>query len=179
MLCCRLKNQPEYFFVLWVNQILNKDSTSIKNTYYEVVNNLLKEYVSNGNNIIKLDYGKNSLSDFHYNLMCFGIIKDYFLKVDNQLYFFQMNMKPEKFTNLNMIEGFEDTKKKNDNKTKTKKNDNKTKTKKNDKKKSKISTSKFLLYCLIFGIIVLFGTVSIIVFWKIILNLYNKYSSIK
>jgi hypothetical protein len=173
------KKSPEYFFVLWVNQLLNKDSTSIKNTYYDVVNNLLKEYVSNGNNIIKLDYGKNGLTDFHYNLMCFGIIKDYFLKEENQLYFFQMSMKPEKFTNFNMIEGFEDTKNKNNKKNNdNKKNDNK-KTKKNDNKKTKVSTSKFLLYCLIFGIVVLLGTVSIIVFWKIILNLYNKYSSIK
>jgi hypothetical protein len=169
------KKSPDYFFVLWVNQLINKDSTSIKNSYYDVVNNLLKEYTTNGNNIIKLDYGNNSLTDFHYNLMCFGIIKDYFLKVDNQLYFFQRSMKSEKFTNLNMIEGFEDNNENKKNKKNTK-NDGKKETKKSNKKKREVSTSKFLLYCLIFGIIVLLGTVSIIIFWKIIINVYNKYS---
>lgn len=158
------KTEINYFFVLWVNQLVNKNSTNIKNTYYDTINYLLKEYTKNDGNMIKLDYGDNELINYHYNLMCFGIIKDYFLSEENKLYFYQRSMKSEKFKNINLsIEGFEN-----------KEENNKKEKKKN--KEERISTSKFLLYCLIFGCVLLLGTSSVIIFWKILINLYNKYS---
>ncbi len=170
---------PDYYFILWVNQILNTNATSIKNTYYDVVNDLLKEYVKNGNTLKKLDYGGNTLIDYHYNLMCFGIIKDYFLKEENKLYFYQRSIKSETFDNINLsIEGFENKDNENkDNENKDNENkDKKNKRKKEKKKEPRTSTPKFLLYCLIFGCVVLLGTVIIIIFWKILINLYNKKS---
>jgi hypothetical protein len=144
---------------------------------YDILFNLFKKYFTADQNKLLLIDQANQINNYFINWIIFGLVKDYLSKKNNIVYL-KIKMKTETFTNnINqIIEGFDNNNKKNNNK----KNNKSDKSDKKEKKDNKTKTSyyKFLLYCLLFGLLLFLCIYGIIIGFPIMINLIKKLFSL-
>jgi hypothetical protein len=166
------KDKIEYLKIFWIFQLLNSTvpALSIKNQAYDVIMNLLKKIKPN--KLLILNKEDSDILNYINNWIIYGLIRDY-LNIESNKNNLYKKAKLESFENI-IMEGFENEKVKNE---KVKNEKVKNEKVKNEKKVDK-SYFRFILYCSIFTLILLFGIRIIIFIWpyliQFIKNIFYK-----
>jgi hypothetical protein len=160
------KTKMEYINIFFLFQMINPTASSILYQSNDLIIGILSKFKQNELLALSGPDDESYLFNYLNNLIVYGSIRDYLSIQNNKLSLYKKIK-----LNTEMFEGFENKEANNNNNNNNNKTKTKSKTKsKNDTKVIKKDYFKFILYCLLFTLILLFGIRIIIFIWPYLID---------